>query len=266
MRGSSTRRTYTLILAIIMLLIFLHSIGALVFAERLTRGILTSFLTTITETRIKLGDNWDYLLNRNAALSSAERFREDRQKLGVLSAENKLLSTENQLLKKQLDFKSKIKSRLIVAEVIGREVTGGDNFILINKGGTDGVLVGQPVVTDAGVLVGKIISLRPDVAYFRLISDNQSKVAATILNKDGSLGVVEGGYGISLLMQFIPRNETILVGDQVVSSGLEGGVPRGILIGSVAVVENEAYKPFQQAILTPAADLSKLTIVGVIVP
>jgi len=73
---------------------------------------------------------------------------------------------------------------------------------------------------------------------------------------------VEGGYGISLRMNLIPRDEAVRIGDQVVSSGLEKNIPRGLLIGTVAVIENEPYKPFQQAILNSVADLSKLTVVG----
>jgi rod shape-determining protein MreC len=65
-------------------------------------------------------------------------------------------------------------------------------------------------------------------------------------------------------MNFIPRNETVLVGDKIVTSGLEKTFPRGLLIGEVAVAENEAYQPFQQAVLTAAADLSKLSIVSVL--
>ena len=52
--------------------------------------------------------------------------------------------------------------------------------------------------------------------------------------------------------------------DQIITSGLEQSIPRGLLIGEVAVAENEAYQPFQQAVLTTATDLSKLTIVSVL--
>ena len=65
-------------------------------------------------------------------------------------------------------------------------------------------------------------------------------------------------------MDFIPRNEVVLVGDMVVTSGLEETIPRGLLIGEVAVAQNEAYQPFQQAVLTPSTDLTKLFIVSVL--
>jgi rod shape-determining protein MreC len=99
----------------------------------------------------------------------------------------------------------------------------------------------------------------------RLLNDNSSKIGATILNTDRSLGVVEGGYGLSVKMNFIPRNEIVKVGDIIVTSGLEAGMPRGLLIGSVTAIENETYRPFQAALLLPGTDLSKLSIVSILI-
>lgn len=113
-------------------------------------------------------------------------------------------------------------------------------------------------------MIGTIAKIEKNISLVRLINDNQSKIAATILNRDNSLGVVEGGYGLSIRMNFIPRNETVLIGDKIITSGLEQTIPKGLLIGEVAVAENEAYQPFQQAVLTSATDLSKLFIVSVL--
>ena len=66
-------------------------------------------------------------------------------------------------------------------------------------------------------------------------------------------------------MNFIPRNETVNIGDLITTSGLEDGVPRGLVIGKIAALENEAYKPFQQAIITPTANLDKIFLINVII-
>ena len=152
----------------------------------------------------------------------------------------------------------------MAAEVVGKNTDSADKTIIINVGEEAGLKVDQPVVAGDGILVGKITKVEKQLAVVRLISDNQIKVAATVLNNERSLGVVEGGYGLSVRMSFIPRNEVVQVGDQIITSGLELNIPRGLLIGSVAAVENEPYQPFQQAVLTPAADLAKLTLVSVL--
>jgi rod shape-determining protein MreC len=66
-------------------------------------------------------------------------------------------------------------------------------------------------------------------------------------------------------MQFVPRNEIIHIDDQIITSGLEKGIPRGLLIGRVAEVENEAYQGFQKITLVPATDLAKLNLVTVLI-
>jgi rod shape-determining protein MreC len=113
-------------------------------------------------------------------------------------------------------------------------------------------------------MIGKIIQVERDISVARLVNDNQSSVGATMLNRDRSLGVVEGGFGISLQMNLIPRDEVVQIGDSIVTSGLEEFIPRGLVLGTVASIENEAYKPFQKAIVTPGVDLSKLTIVSIV--
>ena len=189
----------------------------------------------------------------------------DIAKTDVLTAQFKILQKDNAELRKQLGFKQAQATQSVAAEVVGNNLDGAEQTLVINQGSTAGVAVDQPVVVGNGVLIGKIIKTEAAIAMVRLISDNRSKIGAIILNDERSQGVVEGGYGISLRMQFIPRNETVHIGDQIVTSGLEDKIPRGLVIGTVAVVENEAYQPFQQAVLTPATALEKLTLVGVVI-
>ena len=137
-------------------------------------------------------------------------------------------------------------------------------MLIIKKGTLDNISIGDPVVVANGILIGQISKVEKDISYIRLTNDNESRIATMILNESESAGVVEGGYGISLRMKYIPRNEVVMINDDVVTSGVEENVPRGLLVGQVVAIENEAYKPFQQAILSPATDLSKINIVTVL--
>jgi cell shape-determining protein MreC len=65
-------------------------------------------------------------------------------------------------------------------------------------------------------------------------------------------------------VKFIPRNEIIIVGEAVVTSGLDPNIPRGLMVGNVVAIENESYQPFQQAVVSPLLDLNKLTIVSIL--
>ncbi|OGH88175.1 MAG: rod shape-determining protein MreC [Candidatus Magasanikbacteria bacterium RIFOXYC2_FULL_42_28] len=180
-------------------------------------------------------------------------------------AQTEMLKIENQNLRLALKFSERAPYKLITAQVIGRSIDLSEQTLLINVGQNSGLTVNQPVIVGEGQLVGKITNLDANSAWVRLLSDSRSKIAALILNDEKSGGVVEGGYGLSIKMEFIPRNETVKIGDQVITSGLESNVPKGLLIGTVAALENEAYKPFQQAIITPAGSLEKIDIVSVII-
>lgn len=183
----------------------------------------------------------------------------------IETAENTLIKEENEELRKQLDFFSKNNFVHIGAEVIGRTVDPLSTVITINRGKKDGVIPTNPVIVGEGVLIGSVIETFDHISYVRLINDNQSRVGATLLNKDRTIGLVEGGYDIGVQMNFIPQNEVVSPGDIVVTSGLTENMPRGFTIGRVEFVEKQPLEPFQQAILDPLADLSYLTIVSVVI-
>jgi len=181
------------------------------------------------------------------------------------TAENKLYKEENEELRKQLDFFSKNDYKHVGAEVIGRTVDPLSTVITINRGKRDGIMPSNPVIVGNGVLVGSVIETFDSVSYVRLLTDNQSKVGATLLNESRTIGLVEGGYDIGVQMDFIPQNEVVSPGDIVVTSGLTENMPRGLMIGKVEFVEKQPLEPFQQAVLNPIADLSYITTVSVLI-
>lgn len=174
------------------------------------------------------------------------------------------LRQENAKLREQLNFKPTKPFTTIGAELVSHDIDNLHEVVLINRGTEDRVAINQPVISGGGILVGKVIKVAATIAWVRLLSDGQSAVGAAVVNDSASAGVVEGGYGLSLRLRFIPRDEIVAVGERVVTSGLEPGVPAGLLIGTIAVVQNEAYQPFQEAVLTPLGEFSKLRFLSVI--
>ncbi len=262
---SHRKKTYRYLGLLLVFIIVAHYVGILGPIERFFRSIITPTTTNLHLIGIEMGDSYALTSNRKLFLEQYNKYRQETEEKNVLAAQIKMLNDENIALKQQLEFKKTSQFKMVTAEVVGRDLDNINKTIIISQGSSSGVSVGQIVVANSGVLIGKVIKTEPDTAVVSLVSDSQTRVSALILNKERSLGAVEGGHGLSLSLKFIPRNETVTVGDQVVTSGFEPNVPRGILIGTVAVVENEAYKPFQQAVLNPATDLSKLIVVSVLV-
>ncbi len=250
------------IFLIIVLFIVLHYIGILKKPEYFVRRILTPLSRVIYSGSVSLQD-----AQQTFGSNPEEELKLAKENLLVCkndTATLKALQDENAELRRQLDFFKANNFSQVGAEVIGRNIEPLGSTLVVNRGSRDGVQVGNAVVISNGVLIGKIAQAEEESSLVRLLNDNQSKVAATILNHEKSLGVIEGGYGISVRMNFIPQQEDVRVGDLIITSGLESGIPRGLLIGNVAAIEKEAYEPFQRATLSPAATLSSLSLVSII--
>ena len=261
---SANKKKYFGVGIVFIALLILHLVGALSGIENIFYGISIPFLAKMHNFSIQSGDQYQFFRNSSSFIEAYQACVSSTEQAAVTAANFKILTAENNELRAELDFKEKSKLPSVGAEVVGKDISDTNEIVIINQGDAVGIKTDDPVINGNGILVGEVANVRGDVSFVRLLNDDQSRVGATVLNNAGSMGVVEGGYGISLRMDLIPRDEAVLVGDQIITSGLETGIPRGLLIGSVAEVENEPYKPFQQAVLTSATDLSKLNLVNVL--
>ena len=260
---SARLKTLIGIMAIIAATIWLHYTGRLLFLERFIRHLAGLGSGTVYQWTIRMGDAETFHSTeelQRAYMSAKKQLLEARSKAVHAS----LLEEENASLREQLKFFITKPIHHVGAEVIGRSLEPIEQALILNRGAGDGIAIGQSVIVGNGILVGKIVRVEPDISLVRLLSDGQSKVAATVLNQTRSVGLVEGGYGISVRMNFIPQNESVSVGDTIITSGLEPSMPRGLLIGTVEAVEKEAYQPFASAVLTPLVALDKILTVAVI--
>ncbi|PIT87857.1 MAG: hypothetical protein COU31_00810 [Candidatus Magasanikbacteria bacterium CG10_big_fil_rev_8_21_14_0_10_40_10] len=255
-----------LVLGVIILLIFFHYAGLIKWLEK----PLQTAILRATSPVYKLGTKWQAYIEKNKDQQTLSQIQAQNLsqniQLQALKAQNEVLTDENEQLKKLANFSQTNKYKIISAKVVGKNINNTEKTVIISTPDVSQLKSGLAVVVENGILIGKIDKLTADGAFVRLINDNQSKIAAIILNKDRSTGIVEGGFGLSVHMTLIPRNEVIVVGEQVVSSGLEPQIPRGLLIGNIAIFENEAFAPFAQAVVVPSVDLDKITMVGVLIP
>jgi rod shape-determining protein MreC len=137
----------------------------------------------------------------------------------------------------------------------------------IDKGSSAGVQVNDPVIDGEG-LIGKITTTAPDGAQVSLITDSTVAVAAMI-NETGAPGMVypKVGEPNTLVIQYLPANTPVSVGNYVVTSGTISSkgaslFPRGIPIGQVSSVGEEA--PYKTVEIHPLADLHGLETVQVL--
>jgi rod shape-determining protein MreC len=118
------------------------------------------------------------------------------------------------------------------------------------------------VMTSAGI-VGRVVKTGPFSSIVLLVTDPHNAITG-IIQRSRDEGIVEGTSQGRARIKYLPLLANIRVGDIVVTSGLTGGFPRGIVIGTVLTMQKEEGELFQSAEIAPQADLSKLEEVLII--
>ncbi len=172
------------------------------------------------------------------------------------------MTVANERLRRFLNFKEKIPKPTLPAELIGEDASSWFRTITINKGGIDGVRRGMVVVAAAG-LVGHVISTSRDVSKVLLITDYNSSVDA-ICQASRARGIVQGKKGDLCDLNYVSRRDNVSPGERVITSGLGGRFPKGLIVGTVTRVEKKPYGVFQEVEVTPAVDFRRVEEVFVI--
>lgn len=206
----------------------------------------------------------DYKSRRELAAENAWLRQQLTEKL-VDAAQLNSLEVENQLLHEELNFLEPAPYQFVTARVIAGSGQSGVSVVTINRGATSGIEAGQPVITGEGILVGQVATVEQAAATVLLLSDSRSAVAATIQNRDRTIGIVQGAHGISVQLDMIPQDEPVNSGDMVVTAGGQEHIPGGLLIGAVDTVDTHASELFARAFLFPMVDYRTLTVVTVLV-
>ncbi|MDW7709282.1 MAG: rod shape-determining protein MreC [Deferrisomatales bacterium] len=174
------------------------------------------------------------------------------------------VAQENLRLKALLGFKEATPLRQIPARVVGRSATLWFQSLVLDKGSADGVVVDCPVTTPAGV-VGRVFEVSGSASRVLLLTDPNSAVDA-IVQRTRAQVLVEGTLGPTCRVLHLARGEEAAPGDRVVTSGLGGIFPKGLLLGEISHVEARPGDVFHAAQLAPSADFSRLEEVFVILP
>jgi rod shape-determining protein MreC len=211
-----------------------------------------------------------------AAITEIDRLRVDNAALRAendrLAAENARLDEirrENESLTALLQLRAGFDYTTAAAAVIARESSEFRRLVVLDKGTDAGIAVGDVAVAAGGALAGRVVEVGPDSSKVVLLTDSESTVIGQ-LTTNAATGQVVGELGGVLIMRQIDSGETVTVGDEVVTAGIElgGGVrsayPKGLLVGQVVDVRRDANDVVQTAYLQPAAHLDKLEFLLVI--
>ncbi|MDD2257797.1 rod shape-determining protein MreC [Candidatus Falkowbacteria bacterium] len=250
------------------LLIFLHFIGWLQPFER----VMTWAAKPVAQFFYNSSANVRHFYERREEFRNfsnrVDSLEEAVVRLTVANSDLKELEQENIKLRAQLDFAASTEAPGLLANVISQnlvfDIKQDDQDIVIDRGSNHGVTVGAGVIDENGVIIGKIAEVRPTLARVCLTTSRDCQLPATIQNNTRTIGLTEGDKGLTIKMTYIPQSEIISPGDTVITSGLGGEIPRGLLIGEVSQVNKLNNDIWQNVNIEPLFNRNSLTIVNVL--
>ena len=182
----------------------------------------------------------------------------EQAKLAILEE----LLQENERLRAQNGFAQRASFNLLSAQVIGRAASSWMSVIVIGRGSSAGIRVGLAVITADG-LVGQVIEAAPLSSKVLLLTDPSFRISATD-RRSRDNGVACGRGSARLNMKYVLNDGDIREGDMIVTAASSTIFPGGLPVGSVSAFSKNDYDMFYQIELIPAADLSALEEVFVV--
>lgn len=258
-------RLSLILLAVVVLLIFLHYIGAIRPIENSIIKVFSPIQNQVYSLGVKINNIYSNLSVSRDLAQENRKLAEEVNQLTVANSQLKTQLQEIQEFKIQQDFVAATGLGAVTAKVIGKNPESNSQSIIINKGSDQGIKVDFPLITADGIIVGKISRVKASSAEAILINDSRSRLAALVQNEAGSKGVVVGEHGLSLKIELIPNNDLIKENDVVITSGLEPTIPRGLVIGKISRILSEPNSFFQTAAIRPQVKIDSLTIVTVLI-
>ena len=193
------------------------------------------------------------------ARTENRRLKETLNRLSFLNRSYEEARQENERLRSLAAMSESVREgtdfRIIGARVSARTPEFLANILYVDRGSKDGVCVNAPVFSSAGI-VGRVVLVTERYSQVQLITNPDASIGA-MLEESRTPGVLTGKGNTLLSMNYISNIQTVKVGEIVLSSGLDGVFPKGIVIGTV-VASERGNDIFREIKVKPAVDMVRL--------
>jgi rod shape-determining protein MreC len=180
------------------------------------------------------------------------------QQVAMASAmqQAQLQMAENGHLRKLMDAREHLPVRSMMSEILYDARDPSTRRVVLDRGSRNGVKLGLPVIDNAGV-VGQVTRVFPFTSEVTLLTDKEQAIPVQVL-RNGLRSVAYGrGQSGQLDLRFVAPNADIVVGDVLVTSGLDGMYPAGLAVAKVTQVESVAQGAFGRVVCQPLAGIDR---------
>jgi rod shape-determining protein MreC len=210
-----------------------------------------------------ISEMWSGYVGLRQVRAENEVLRKRLAETEVALQEQRALADRSHLLEDLLELRDRTTLKTTGAEIIAAGATPDFRTVTIDKGTREGLTSDMAVIAPAGI-VGRVVVPSASAAKVQLLIDRNAAAGAVIQRRESrAQGVVVGTGDVRLRMEYVSEIADIVVGDVVVTSGIDGIYPKGFVIGQVESVEKSgsAYKTI---LVRPAVDFSRLEEVLVV--
>ena len=195
----------------------------------------------------------EFLSTRDRLVSRNAELEHELLRLGADAARYDAVVEENDRLRELFSSRARLPDDVLIAELIEIGPNPARQEVVIDKGRTSGVAVGQPVIDSSGVF-GQVVETTAITSRVLLVTDPTHAIPVQVRRND-MRAIASGGGGSENMLVNIPVTADIVVGDRLVSSGLGRRFPFGYPVGEVSFVVRDQTQQFAQVGWTPEASL-----------
>jgi len=223
---------------------------------RVVLNVIAPFQDVVTNT-IRFAKNvWRHYFFLVSAARENDDLKKDLSRYIQKSNEYHEIELSNIRLRNLFDFRQSVAGQVVAAEVVGVDPSQWYRTIVINKGKSDGISKGMPVVIPEGI-VGQVVDTGKHYSKVLLIIDQSSSVDA-LVQSNRARGIVKGISSDKCILKYVVRRHDIGVGDIIITSGFDGVFPKGLSIGCVEKISQSSSGLFHEIEITPYADFEKI--------
>jgi len=229
--------------------------------ERVTFGIFSEVQRGLSGGFSGIHNLWSGYIGLRHLKVENDALKRELSSAQVAVQEQRALADRTRGLEQLLELREHLELKTVAAEIIGAAAAPDFRTLTIDRGTRDGIRADMSVIAPAGV-VGRLVVPSLRSAKVQLLIDRNA-AAGAIIERTRAQGVVVGGGDDRLRLEYMSEVFDVVVGDVVVTSGIDGIYPKGFVIGRIEAVER-AGSAYKRITIKPAVDFSSLEEVLVV--